>query len=266
MIPTSINESTILNDVSSATKLYQKLHVAMCNDFYPTQNLTELSTKLHNSLNRLFAFPVPVWLTCKDLIASNETEHAFVVVMMAFRSLDVSKIKKAVEFCLQDAVDSYVGSTIILNALLTMPDDLAGPWVERFIRSKDFEHKYIAIEYFSAKGVNPGSCLRTLLERKDIYSHERLVSSALRIIGEQKLGEFKAVLSKPLVGGSSPVAFWTLWSAVMLSDLCLIQAPIKIERLMCFFVWHPLIWPIKRLQTCGRYLGIFLRLLRPLKF
>lgn len=211
-IPTSVNESLINKNVQQVCLLWRERTRLLNSDFGLVSEIVHLENSIEQQLNRLYAFPEPVWIACELAISEKDYDKVFVISMIAFRGLNTLRIQAAVEF----ALDSDEHTEELITSLAWMPRQLSMPWVEKFIKSKNLDHKYIAMSVYSHWRENPGSYLTTLLQRDDCIRHERLLAVSLRVIGELKLREFLPVLSAPILGGSSSVAFWTIWSSIML--------------------------------------------------
>lgn len=169
-----------------------------------------------------------IWSQVDCIVENNDPASLFVLCVVAFNSLDVSKIQYIVEAIVED--DKSLCS--LISALNFLPKNIVDPWLERFIKSKELIHKYIALSVFGDRKENPEPYLSKIFEREDCRRHERLFGRALKIIGEVKLVDCRNLLYGDIRTDSSELAFWSMWSKVILGDRDLIYE-------MEGFVVHP---------------------------
>jgi len=99
-----------------------------------------------------------------------------------------------------------------------LPKSLTDEWLQRFLFSKDLNHKYLAIALCSIRRKNPGDILKEILQREDCLTHIKLLARVVRLIGELKLYAFGNALI-PFAEHEEPsVKFWANWSIVMLGE------------------------------------------------
>ena len=169
-----------------------------------------------------------LWSQVDNLLTGYESAKTFLVSVIAFNSLDVSKVQYVVEYAVEEE-SSLEG---LISALTFLPKKIVDPWLDRFIKSKDLIHKYVALSVFSKRKLNPQPYLSKIFERGDCRRHEKLFSCALKIIGEIKLLDCRELLYGDIRTDSSELAFWSMWSKAMLGDLNIISE-------MEGFVVHP---------------------------
>lgn len=169
-----------------------------------------------------------IWSQVDCIVENNDPASLFVLCVVAFNSLDVSKIQRVVEAIVEN--DKSLCS--LISALIFLPKNIVGPWLDRFIKSKELIHKYIALSVFGERKENPEPYLSKIFEREDCRRHEKLFGRALKIIGEIKLSDCRGLLYGDIRTDSSELAFWSMWSKVLLGDSDLVYE-------MEGFVVHP---------------------------
>lgn len=201
----------------------------------PASRIMLTSQDEYDTLNKLnvfcdFFYPHQerIWSQVDCIVESNDPASLFVLCVIAFNSLDVSKIQRVVEAIIEynESPDS------LISALFFSPKHIVDPWLERFIKSKELTHKYVALSVFSVRKENPEPYLSKIFEREDCRRHEKLFGRALKIIGEVKLSGCRDLLYSDMRTDSSELAFWSMWSKVILGDSDLIYE-------MEGFVVHP---------------------------
>ena len=99
-----------------------------------------------------------------------------------------------------------------------LPKSLTSEWALRFLHSKDLNHKYLAIAFYSIRRKNPGNILVELFQREDCVAHQKLLVRLIRLVGELKLYSFANQVQKMANHELSDVAFWANWTLVMLGE------------------------------------------------
>ncbi|MFT5657582.1 MAG: hypothetical protein ACI9KN_000855, partial [Gammaproteobacteria bacterium] len=138
----------------------------------------------------------------------------FTAALIAFRSHDVNKIQLAIEAGLVND-QSKKG---LISALGWLPEKLVNGWIEKFLSSKDLNHKYLAISACSVRRENPGEALARILSRDDCQAHVKLYSRALRLIGEIRRQDLMPYVNKGMQSSHPDVCFWANWSAILLGN------------------------------------------------
>ncbi|MCP4474437.1 MAG: TIGR02270 family protein, partial [Gammaproteobacteria bacterium] len=89
-------------------------------------------------------------------------------------------------------------------------------WIEKFLTSKDLNHKYLAIAACSVRRENPGEALTRILKRDDCKQHAKLYCRSLRLIGELRRQDLMPAINEAITGDDEEVEFWSNWSAILL--------------------------------------------------
>lgn len=200
--------------VVDASFLWLLRSISVNQPHYFIDDLVKLEKRIDANLDGLMCnFPL-AWEICLDELVYEQSGEMFTTAIIAFRSRDVNKIKQVVDhaFCNDETFKGLV------SAMAWLPKNLVSEWAERFLYSKDLNHKYLAIAYYSVQRKNPGQILQELFQREDCLAHDKLLSRLLRLVGELKLYTFINQI-QPLANHETPeVAFWANWALVMLGE------------------------------------------------
>ncbi|VUD66211.1 hypothetical protein TDB9533_03531 [Thalassocella blandensis] len=200
--------------VDDASFLWLLRSIAVKQPHYDQQDLNELEGRINQQLNGLYISPDDVWTVCESALALEEPGEVFTAAMVAFRSLDALKIQQVVEV----GVSSVENLKGLASALVWMPGKLSDPWLQRFIRSKDLEHKFLAILVCSLQRRDPGELLLSMLQREDCLQHTDLHARCLRLIGELKRSDLMPALNSAMDAEEGAIKFWSRWSAILLGN------------------------------------------------
>jgi uncharacterized protein (TIGR02270 family) len=219
---TDKNHATISNafnhifeqHVSDAAFLWVLLHIAQTQPHYTADDLYQLEQRINAHLDGLMTSPDQAWPLCEQALNYEEAGESFTAAVIAFRSLEINKIQRTVELGLVNE-ETTKG---LISALAWLPEKLCHPWIEKFLSSKDLNHKYLAIAACSARRDNPGEVLGRLLERQDCRQHTKLYARCLRLIGELKLYDHVSTLNIAVQSENSDCVFWAAWSLVLLGQ------------------------------------------------
>lgn len=200
---------------NDASFLWVLRSIAIDQPNYSSANLSELEQRIDTLIDGLMTGPEISWQICMmEALALKQKGEAFVAAMVAFRSLDVSKIQQIVELGMENT-ECFSG---LASALAWLPGRLCHSWVKKFFISKDLNHKYLAVTVCSLRREDPLDYLTTILQRQDCLAHDRLYSRSLRLIGELKRQDLFTCLSVATSSNNQDVCFWAIWSTVMLGD------------------------------------------------
>ena len=179
---------------------------------YHQHDLQELDHRIEMQLDGLMAAVETSWEICSEALETGDAGEVFTAAVIAFRSHDIKKIQRVVD----TGVGSTAGIRGLRSALAWLPDDLAHPWINKFLNSKELAHKLVAIGACSLRRENPGKALNRIFQRDDCREHTALYARALRLAGEiQRLD----LLDDVLLGSHSEdpeVRFWAIWAAILL--------------------------------------------------
>ncbi|MBT8439896.1 MAG: TIGR02270 family protein [Gammaproteobacteria bacterium] len=200
--------------VEQASFLWILRSIAVEQPHYNAADLLELEQRIEAQLDGLMTAVEDAWDICVQALELEEPGEVFTAAVIAFRSHDVSKIQKVIEVGL--ANDETVKG--LISAMGWLPGELVHPWINKFLTSKDLNHKYLALAACSVRRENPGEYLNKILERDDCKQHEKLYARALRLIGELRRLDLMSHLSEALSAEQKDIKFWSNWSAILLGN------------------------------------------------
>lgn len=198
--------------VDEAAFLWVLRSVAVNQPHYHPGELAELDKRIDGHLDGLQTSPDAGWQVCLRAAGFEEAGEAFTLAITAFRSLEVQKIQKAIEFGLLNE-QTFKG---LVSALGWLPGKLCHSWIKKFFTSKDLNHKYLAVAACSVRREDPVDYLDRIFARDDCLAHAKLHARALRIVGELKLDKHVPVLEQATASDNDDVRFWAIWSGVLL--------------------------------------------------
>lgn len=200
--------------ITEASFLWVLRSVGLKQPHYLVDDITDIEQRIDANLDGLMTSLELSWELCVDALSIGQPGEIFAVAVVAFRSRDIEKIKVAVSAGMQDE-ESMKG---LISAMAWLPSKLVSEWIQKFLSSKNIEHKYLAIAVCSARRGAPGEILSNLLRRPDCLEHTKFRARALRFIGEMKLTSFRWVLDDAYSEEDPEVKFWVNWSTIMLGD------------------------------------------------
>ena len=106
----------------------------------------------------------------------------------------------------------------LVSALAWLPSTVSDPWTQHWLASTDVNDNYLAVFLSSLRRTNPGENLGKLLRRDACQQHKKLYARCLRLIGELKRRDLAPELDKAMKSENANVAFWAIWSAILLGD------------------------------------------------
>ena len=177
-------------------------------------DLAVLEKRVDARLDGLMTEPEESWEICVAAMASQQADEIFAATVLAFRSLDVSKIQQVIEV----GMASPQGIKGLVSALGWLPGHLCHSWIKKFLTSKDLNHKYLAVAACSVRREDPREYLTNILQRDDCIAHGKLYARSLRLIGELKRHDLSAVLPIAMQSKKPDILFWASWSTLMLGD------------------------------------------------
>lgn len=197
-----------------AAFLWVMRSVAVDQPHYTKEDLARLERRIQYSLDGLMSSTDLGWSLCEAALAMEGAGEVFIAAVTAFKSHESGKIKQAVDAGLASGA-AFPG---LVSALGWLRPELALPWIERFLISKDLNHKHLGLAACSARRHDPGEALVKLLNRDDCLQHKKLHARALRLIGELRRLDLMPVLSRAMAADDEEVAFWANWSAILLGN------------------------------------------------
>ena len=222
------NESRLMQN-ADATSAYRGIHeravidaaflwllrsLAVNRPHYTLTDLAELEQRLNAQLDVLMTPPDIGWEACEAALGARQPGEAFAATVIAMRTRDVKRIQIAIDSSL--ATPAMLPGVVSALGWLTAP--IAGPWIERLVRGKDMNHKYLGIAACSVRREDPGAALNDILSRDDCRQHMPLYARALRLVGELRRLDLMPVLQANLASSNPERAFWANWSSILLGD------------------------------------------------
>ena len=196
----------------NASFLWILRSIAVEQPHYSVSDVLELEQRIDAQLDGLMTSIEQSWQCCLDALEIGEPGEVFTATVLAFRSHDVKKIQIAIEAGLNNS-ESEKG---LISALAWLPGKLVHSWIEKFLTSKDLNHKYLAVAACSVRRENPGEALTRILQRDDCKQHTKLYSRALRLIGEIRRQDLMPTIDEAMEADDEEIGFWSIWSAILL--------------------------------------------------
>lgn len=181
---------------------------------YNQADLKELEIRIDANLDGLMNSFELAWDIALKELEYEQAGECFAATIVAFRSRDMVKIKHIVNhgFINEETFDGLV------SALAWLPKYLVNDWLQKFLYSKDLNHKHLAITLCSLQRKKPGDMMQELLSREDCIAHTALLSRTLRLIGELKLYSFSNTVKQWLNHENESVSFWANWTLLLLGE------------------------------------------------
>lgn len=212
-----LNRYAIEKYVEDASLLWLTREMAVAQPCYFKADIDAMDSRLESNLQSLYTAPEEVWAVCERKLQQLQPGYVFTSAIVAFRSLEASKIQSIVTF----AIEREQVVQELVSAIVWLPAHVSELWVQKLLRSKDFAHKWLALCVMRAQQRNPGSLLEVILQRDDCYDHEKLHSEALRLVGELKLHQYLPYInlaSNYRRESSEEIWFWSRWALFLLGD------------------------------------------------
>ncbi len=200
--------------VDNTSFLWILRSIAVEQPHYSPADVRELEQRIEAQLGGLMTSIEQSWETCLEALELNQPGETFTAAVLAFRSHDVRKIQIAIEVGLTND-ETEKG---LISAMGWLPGRLVHSWMEKFLGSKDLNHKYLAIAACSVRRENPGEALIRILDRDDCKQHEKLYCRALRLIGELRRQDLMPYLNEAMESEHADVIFWSNWSVILLGN------------------------------------------------
>lgn len=193
--------------------------IAVDQPHYTAADVAELDRRIDAQLDLLMSSVELGWEACDAALALQQPGEIFTAAVIALRSHDVKKIQTAIQSGLA-APATFKG---LASALGWMPSEIARPWVERLLKGKDMNHKYLGVAAASVRREDPGEILNDILKREDCRQHALLHARALRLAGELRRQDLMPVLQATIGSKDAALAFWANWSAILLGQHALVK-------------------------------------------
>lgn len=212
--PTSAYGEIFDQFADNASFLWILRSIAVEQPHYSIEEVGELEQRIDAQLDGLMVSIEQSWPICLEALALNEPGEVFTATVLAIKSHDIQKIQVAVEAGLSND-ETEKG---LISALGWLPARLVNNWIEKFLSSKDFNHKYLAVAACSVRRENPGEALTRILQRDDCKSHQKLYARSLRLVGEIRRLDLMPELELAMQSDQPEIKFWSSWSSVLLGN------------------------------------------------
>lgn len=187
---------------------------ALYQPHYSPNDLAELESRIDSQLLALSMAPESAWRSCQKALLLNEPGEVFTASVVAFQSLDVNRIQRAVEV----ASDTPSGLAALVSALTWMPGRYCHEWLKRFLTSKEMDHKRLALSACIARGEDPCDYLTRILRREDCREDEALYAEAVRAAGVFKRRDLSPFIAEARETEITPLVFAAHKVAILLGD------------------------------------------------
>lgn len=188
--------------------------IAVHQPHYTIEDLAELEQRISSCLDGVLSSPDLGWEIALAASDFEDSGESFVLSATAFRSMDVEKIKIAVEKGLVND-KTFAG---LVSAMGWLPGTFVHSWVKKFFTSKELVHKHLAVAACSVRREDPREYLTRILEREDCREDFPLYSRALRLVGELKRHDLKPELEQALSHEDDEIRFYALSSLMLLGS------------------------------------------------
>jgi len=209
------------------------------------RDLLALEQRITAQLDGLMASVDVGWQVCEEALEQQGAGEVFTAMVVAMRSHEGKKIQLAV----QAGLNNEPAMPGLISAMGWLPDEMAVPWIGRFLNGKDMAHKYLGLASCSVRRHDPAELLSTILQRRDCHQHEQLYARALRLVGELRRQDCMPALNIAMSAENKGVRFWAHWSAVLLGHRG------NLEDLKPF-VFNPGRYQIQAIQVAFRVLPV----------
>ncbi len=205
-------ESILEQHVENASFLWVLHRSALSQPHYSPDDLRQLQDRLDKNIQGLTLENEDCWPLCMAALELEGPGEVFISAIIAFSAENHTNIQAVIDV----ALTSDENVSAIVSALTWLPKKTTLFWVNKFLLSKNQDHKYLALEACSALGKPPGDYLKTIFSRPECLQHDKLIGCALRMIGELKQYSYATTL-KDAIGSKNPEhAFWASWSTALL--------------------------------------------------
>lgn len=205
--------------VVDAAFLWLLRSIAVNQPHYTSVDLADLEQRLEAQLDLLMSSLELGWEACETALSLQQPGEIFTATIVALRSHDIEKIKTAIQSGLA-APETFKG---LVSALGWLPTEISRPWVERLLKGKDMNHKYLGVAACSVRRDDPGEILTDILKREDCRTHLPLHARALRLVGELRRQDLMPALQASLEAKDMNLVFWATWSSILLGQHASVQ-------------------------------------------
>ncbi len=143
-----------------------------------------------------------------------DVSDVFSSAVLAFASGDEQWIARIVNVYLQ-LEDGQMG---LVHALAWLPKSLSSPWIQRFLSSKDLNHKWLAVSVCVMQGTLPTKKLQELIKREDCQQHVGLFERLIFAAGQLKETSVHPFLRDAVLHESELIRCTAHWARFMMND------------------------------------------------
>ncbi len=201
--------------VDDASFLWILRSIVIDQPHYNKADIHELEERIDAQLDGLTLSADDAWKACVKALTLEEPGEVFTATIIAFKSNDALKIQRVLQVGLKTDI-TFKG---LISALGWLPDNIVNLWIQKFLSSKDLNHKYLAIATCSVRRENPSEFLNKMLTRDDCKQHKKLYARSLRLVGELKRQDLIPYLNEAMSSTDDNVKFWACWSSIMLGNV-----------------------------------------------
>ncbi|MCF6324606.1 MAG: TIGR02270 family protein [Gammaproteobacteria bacterium] len=214
----------VYNDIyeqyaNGASFLWLLRSISVNQPHFDAHDLLELEQRIAAQLDGLMTSVDIGWQVCEEALERQGAGEVFTAMVVAMRSHEGRKIQLAVEVGLE--TDRTMPG--LISAMGWLPEEIATPWMARFLNGKEMSHKYLGLATCSVRRHDPGELLTHILQRDDCQQHEKLYARALRLVGELRRQDCMPVINRGMSADSDAISFWSHWSAVLLGHRASVQ-------------------------------------------
>ncbi len=206
--------------VIDASFLWVLRSIAVNQANYTLEDVAEIERRIDDQLDGLIASIEPGWAACEAALEQQGPGEVFTAMVTALRSHEMNKLRHVVEVGLANEQ----AANGLISALGWVQDELARPWIDKFLSGKDMQHKFLGIAACSVRRQDPGELLTTIMHREDCRAHATLHARALRLIGELRRQDLMPALLAAQASSNDDIRFWSVWSAILLGNNVAVRA------------------------------------------
>ena len=181
---------------------------------YSIQDIAKLEKRIQAQLDGLLTAVDEGWKACDKGLEIGEAGEVFCATVFSIRSHELHYIRTAVEMGLANE-EATKG---VISAMGWLPENLARPWIDKFLNGKDLRHKYLGVSSCSIRRLDPGNLLSSIASRPDCQDNPALRSRVIRLIGELRRQDLMPVVVAGTQSDDMTVKFWSCWSSILLGD------------------------------------------------
>lgn len=205
--------------VIEAAFAWLRRSLALDQPHYTQTDIAQIEQHLTASLKGLTTSIDLGWECCEAALNLGEPGEQFTATVIALQTHDVRRIQTVVETGLSDPRATQG----LISALGWLPSEIARPWIERLLKGKDMNHKYLGVAACSLRREDPGELLTDILKRDDCRQHANLYARALRLAGELRRQDLMPLLPANIGAKEPTFGFWANWSSVLLGQHALVN-------------------------------------------